>query len=56
MHLFHNWMYYNKDHRFCKKCNRKESYSAELGGWFDTGYLEGTNYDNMRHVKESFHD
>ncbi len=53
IHIFHKWESRKRDYRHCTKCGREQKFSAELGGWFDEGYLAGTSYDGMQHVNDS---
>ena len=48
----HKWSNFMRDERHCNRCERRESYSNELGGWYDLGYLAGTNYDNGEHMSK----
>lgn len=46
----HRWTGDKRDERHCPFCGKQQAYSLELGGWYESDYLAGTNYDGGRHL------
>lgn len=48
----HRWVMFTCDQRVCICCDKDQTFSRELGGWYETEYLSGTNYDGGRHLRK----